>query len=281
MATFVQAAQEEGVCIEYSVAFLQSGPRQALLRVVNVIKHSTSKVIMAFMTHREVKALVEELQRQNITGLQWIGSDAWITDDSLTDSEGHTALIGALGFVVSRAKIPGLGKFLQQLHPSQFPYSTFLKEFWENVFNCTFNTHGLTDSRRLCSGSENLSDVETQFTDVSELRFTNNVYKAVYAVAHALHNLLTCEEGQGPLPNNSCARGNSIEPWQRVEVWDKGRLQKSSASPWHRTEVQDLQWPWNANPAEGNAGSFNRAAEGSAPELYLSQSASPLRTLLN
>ncbi|XP_035240511.1 extracellular calcium-sensing receptor-like isoform X1 [Anguilla anguilla] len=214
MATFVQAAQEVGVCVEYSVAFLISGPRHALLRVVEVIKHSTSKVIMAFMTHREVKVLVEELQKQNITGLQWIGSDAWITDNSLTDSEGYTALIGALGFVVSRAQIPGLGQFLQEVNPSQFPHSTFLREFWENVFNCTLTPHSLTDRRRLCSGSENLREVETQFTDVSELRFANNVYKAVYAVAHALHNLLTCEHSQGPFTNNSCANGNSIKPWQ-------------------------------------------------------------------
>ncbi|XP_035240482.1 extracellular calcium-sensing receptor-like [Anguilla anguilla] len=214
MATFVQAAQEVGVCVEYSVAFLKSGPRHALLRVVEVIKHSTSKVIMAFMTHREIKVLVEELQKQNITGLQWIGSDAWITDNSLTDSEGYTALIGALGFVVSRAQIPGLGQFLQEVNPSQFPHSAFLREFWENVFNCTLTPHSLTDRRRLCSGSEHLRDVETQFADVSELRFANNVYKAVYAVAHALHNLLTCEHSQGPFTNNSCANDNSIKPWQ-------------------------------------------------------------------
>ncbi|KAJ8367768.1 hypothetical protein SKAU_G00077960 [Synaphobranchus kaupii] len=68
----------------------------------------------------------------------------------------------------------------------------FLREFWENVFNCALTPQSLTDGRRLCSGSEHLREVENQFTDVSELRFTNNVYKAVYAVAHALHNLLSC-----------------------------------------------------------------------------------------
>ncbi|XP_036393505.1 extracellular calcium-sensing receptor-like [Megalops cyprinoides] len=214
MATFVQAAQEEGVCIEYSEAFLKSGPRNVLLRVVDVIKHSTSKVIMAFMTHREVKVLVEELHRQNITGLQWIGSDAWITDNSLTDSEGHTALIGALGFVVRRARIPGLGKFLQEVHPFQYPQSSFLKEFWETVFNCTLTPHSISDTRRLCTGTEHLRDVQNEFTDVFELRFTNNVYKAVYAVAHALHNLHTCEHSQGPFPSNSCADGINIQPWQ-------------------------------------------------------------------
>ncbi|XP_056297289.1 extracellular calcium-sensing receptor-like [Pseudoliparis swirei] len=190
ITTFIQAAQEEGVCIEYYQAFEQTGPLHELAKVVESEKHSTSKVIVAFMSHREVKVLASELFRQNITGLQWVGSDAWITDDSLTDSEGHSLLVGSLGFTVSKAKIPGLEEHLRQLHPSQKP----------------------------CSGFESLQTVESYFTDVSELRFTNNVYKSVYAVAHALHSLVTCEEGRGPFYNGSCADTGYIQPWQSSRV---------------------------------------------------------------
>uniref|UniRef100_A0A4W6BZP1 G-protein coupled receptors family 3 profile domain-containing protein n=1 Tax=Lates calcarifer TaxID=8187 RepID=A0A4W6BZP1_LATCA len=108
IAAFIQAAQEYGVCIEYSEAFSLSDPPGSLQRIIEVIKHATSKVIMAFMSHREIKLLATELYKQNITGLQWVGSDAWITDHSLTDSEGHSILEGSLGFAVSQAKIPGL-----------------------------------------------------------------------------------------------------------------------------------------------------------------------------
>ncbi|KAI9538755.1 hypothetical protein NQZ68_012408 [Dissostichus eleginoides] len=121
MASFIQAAQEEGVCIEYYEAFDQTGPLHDLNKVVETVKHSTSMVIVAFMSHREVKVLATELYRQNITGLQLVGSDAWITDHSLTDSEGRSILVGSLGFVVSKAQIPGLEEHLRQIHPSQFP----------------------------------------------------------------------------------------------------------------------------------------------------------------
>uniref|UniRef100_A0A8C9S4B0 G-protein coupled receptors family 3 profile domain-containing protein n=1 Tax=Scleropages formosus TaxID=113540 RepID=A0A8C9S4B0_SCLFO len=88
-------------------------------------------------------------------------------------------------------QIEGLQNFLQQLHPSHFPQSSFIGEFWETVFNCTLSPQSLSTSVRPCSGFEHLESVQNEFTDVSELRFTYNVYKAVYAVAHALHNLYT------------------------------------------------------------------------------------------
>ncbi|XP_056230602.1 extracellular calcium-sensing receptor-like [Seriola aureovittata] len=213
IATFIQAALEEGVCIEYYQAFEQTGPLRELTKVVETVKYSTSKVIVAFMSHREVNVLATELYRQNVTGLQWVGSDAWITDHSLTDSEGHSILVGSLGFAVSRAHIPGLEEHLRLLHPSQFPDSPFVRDFWEDTFDCS-----LSDTRdaqrKSCSGFESLQDAKSYFTDVSELRFTNNVYKSVYAVAHALHNLFTCEEKKGPFYNGSCADTEHIQPWQ-------------------------------------------------------------------
>ena len=213
MTTFIEAAQEEKVCIEYYEAFQQTGPSHELAKIVEVVKRSTSKVIMAFMTHREIKVLAAELYKHNVTGLQFVGSDAWLTDHSLFDSEGHSILLGSIGFTVNRAQIPGLGKHLRDVQPSQFPYSQFVKDFWEYMFDCSLNGTG-NMQRRPCTGSESLHNIESLFTDVSELRFTNNVYKSVYAVAHALNNLFECEDGMGPFSNGDCANIEHIEPWQ-------------------------------------------------------------------
>lgn len=211
VAAFIQAAQEYGVCIDYSVTFSSSDPPDVLRRITETIKLSTSKVVLAFMSHREIKLLASELYKQNITGLQWIGSDAWITDPSLTDSEGHSILVGSLGFTVAKAKIPGLEEYLRQLHPSQFPDSQFVRDFWEDVFDCSLNETADTQ-KQPCSGFESLQNVNSQFTDMSELRFTNNVYKSVYAVAHALDNLIKCD--RGPMSNGSCSGSRHIQPWQ-------------------------------------------------------------------
>uniref|UniRef100_A0A3Q1J1I2 G-protein coupled receptors family 3 profile domain-containing protein n=1 Tax=Anabas testudineus TaxID=64144 RepID=A0A3Q1J1I2_ANATE len=216
IAAFIQAAKELGVCIEYSEAFLSTDPPDSLQRIIEMIKRSTSQVIMAFMSHREIMLLANELYKQNVTGLQWVGSDAWITDPSLADSEGYSILVGSLGFVVSNAKIPGLGEHLRRLHPSQFPNSQFVKDFWEYTFACSLNETA-NAHRKPCSGSESLNNVQSYFTDVSDLRFIYNVYKSVYAVAHALHNLITCDERNGPFYNESCADTKNIEPWQVLQ----------------------------------------------------------------
>uniref|UniRef100_A0A3Q1IWA7 G-protein coupled receptors family 3 profile domain-containing protein n=1 Tax=Anabas testudineus TaxID=64144 RepID=A0A3Q1IWA7_ANATE len=218
IVAFIHAAQEEGVCIEYHEAFEQTGPREELRKVVETVKYSTSKVIVAFMSQREIKVLATELYKQNVTGLQWVGSDAWITDPSLADSEGYSILVGSLGFVVSNAKIPGLGEHLRRLHPSQFPNSQFVKDFWEYTFACSLNETA-NAHRKPCSGSESLNNVQSYFTDVSDLRFIYNVYKSVYAVAHALHNLTTCDERNGPFYNE-----NSTECLKcPIDYWPNAR----------------------------------------------------------
>uniref|UniRef100_A0A8C5HPQ1 Extracellular calcium-sensing receptor-like n=1 Tax=Gouania willdenowi TaxID=441366 RepID=A0A8C5HPQ1_GOUWI len=208
IAAFIQAAQEYGICIEYSEAFSSSDPPKRLFEITEVIRMSTSRVIVAFMTHREVKLLSTALYQQNITGLQWIGSDAWITDDSLADSRGHSLLVGSLGFTVRRAKITGLEEHLRQLHPAQFPKSQFFKNFWEEVFDCSLDETENTQTQS-CSGFESLENVDSVFTDVSELRFSNNVYKSVYAVAKALDALVKCNKKL--LPNeNFLSKGKPI-----------------------------------------------------------------------
>ncbi|XP_017280160.1 extracellular calcium-sensing receptor-like [Kryptolebias marmoratus] len=216
IAAFIQAAQDYGVCIEYSVAFSSSDPPNVLQKIVQIIKHSTSKVIIAFLSHREIKLLASELYKENITGLQWIGSDAWITDPSLTDSEGYTILLGSLGFTVAKARIPGLEEHLRQLHPSQFPESEFVRDFWEDVFDCSLNKTANTQ-KQPCTGFESLQTVSSQFTDVSELRFTKNVYKSVYAVAHALDNFIKCDDVRRPLSDASCYNTKHVQPWQVLQ----------------------------------------------------------------
>ncbi|XP_072314529.1 extracellular calcium-sensing receptor-like [Eucyclogobius newberryi] len=219
VASFVQSAQEYEICIEYSEAFSSSGPPEQLQKIVEVIKRATSRVILAFMSHREINILAAEIYKRNMTGFQWVGSDAWITDYSLADSEGHGILVGSLGFVVSKTHIPGLEDHLRRLHPSQFPNSQFVRDFWESVFDCSL-VNSLNAKRKPCTGTESLQNVDIDFTDVSELRFETNVYKSLYAVAHALDDLLKCEEGKGPFANGSCAEMQNIQPSQVLHYLD-------------------------------------------------------------
>ncbi len=48
MATFLEAAEKEDICVEYSVAIYRTDPREKYLEVKDIIQKSASKVIVAF-----------------------------------------------------------------------------------------------------------------------------------------------------------------------------------------------------------------------------------------
>uniref|UniRef100_A0A3P9J2T4 Extracellular calcium-sensing receptor-like n=1 Tax=Oryzias latipes TaxID=8090 RepID=A0A3P9J2T4_ORYLA len=201
MATFIEAATKEGVCVEYSEAIARTASKEQVERVVRVISRGSAKVLVAFLAQNEIDILLEEALSQNLTGLQWVGSESWITAHHLATMKYSGILYGSIGFAIKKAKIVGLQDFLLQVHPSQDPQNHILKEFWEETFGCSFQS-SLQETKQ-CSGSERLRDIKNPFTDVSELRISNNVYKAVYAVAHAMHSMLKCGENNEAV-NASC-----------------------------------------------------------------------------
>ncbi|XP_068175287.1 olfactory receptor CJ1 [Antennarius striatus] len=217
MATFLEAAKKEGVCVEYSVAIYRTDPRKWFLEVVDIIKKSTSKVIVAFADGTDLDILFKELHAQNVTGVQWVGSEGWITYRFIASPRNYAVVQGALGFAALNAHIPGLQEFLTNSRPSTTPGDQGLVELWEAVFSCTLTPRAETPaegSAAACTGRESLWDTNTRFTDISDASLLNNVYKATYAVAHALHMLLTCEDGRGPFENYTCADRENIQPWQ-------------------------------------------------------------------
>uniref|UniRef100_A0A4W4HA86 G-protein coupled receptors family 3 profile domain-containing protein n=1 Tax=Electrophorus electricus TaxID=8005 RepID=A0A4W4HA86_ELEEL len=189
MAAFLKAAQEEGICVEYSEAYYRTQPRSKLERVANVIRRSTARVIVAFLTSSDMKFLVEELIRQPLPPIQWIASESWIIHP---DFLRFNICAGALGFGFPRSVIPGLPEFLLDLSPAQASTSPILTEFWESSFSCSLK--GRTGMRE-CDGSEDIRALQNPYTDTSQLRITNLVYKATYAIAHAIHSVI-CNDTQ-------------------------------------------------------------------------------------
>uniref|UniRef100_A0A3Q1GND2 Extracellular calcium-sensing receptor-like n=1 Tax=Acanthochromis polyacanthus TaxID=80966 RepID=A0A3Q1GND2_9TELE len=184
MASFLDAARKEGICVEYSESFYRAHPRSRVRRVADVIRRSTAVVIVAFLATGEMKLLLEELEKEPSPPRQWIGSETWVTDPQMLR---FSFCAGAIGFGIQQSVIPGLREFLLDLPPSKVAASTLLTEFWEDSFNCA------ASDKSVCDGSEDLQKLQSPYTDTSQLRVTNMVYKAVYALAHAIHSAV-CQE---------------------------------------------------------------------------------------
>ncbi|XP_015806576.3 extracellular calcium-sensing receptor-like [Nothobranchius furzeri] len=189
MASFIAAAQREGICVEYSVSFLRTDPHNKIQRVADVIRRSTAVVVVAFAVFGEMNVLYEELVREPSPPRQWIGSEGWITDPLLMS---HSLFAGAIGVGIQRSVIPGLRNFLLDLSPTEVAASSMLTQFWEEAFNCTL-TKNNDSGKRVCDGTEDLKTLKNPYTDTSQLRGVNMVYKAVYAIAHATHSAV-CQD---------------------------------------------------------------------------------------
>ncbi|KAM9359525.1 vomeronasal type-2 receptor 1-like [Symphorus nematophorus] len=206
MASFLDAAQKEGICVEYSESFYRTHPRSRIQRVADVIRRSTAMVVVAFAASTEMRILLEELSRESSPPRQWVGSESWVTNRDLLR---FSFCAGAIGFGIQQSVIPGLKEFLLDLSPSKVSASSLLTEFWEDAFNCRLGKSVAIDDS-VCDGSEDIQMLQNLYTDTSQLRVTNMVYKAVYAIAHAIHNAV-CQGTNSTLPCNKFSR---IDPKQ-------------------------------------------------------------------
>ncbi|XP_042342378.1 extracellular calcium-sensing receptor-like [Plectropomus leopardus] len=209
----MEALEGTEVCVDYHEVIPKNYPKMKMQRIVETIQKSTARAVVTFLIDQDAKALFEEVVLQNVTDKQWIANEAWITYSIVSTPRNIPSLAGTIGFAMRKADIPGVGAFLTRLNPSlSSPDSDpFIKELWEALFGCSLSAaHGGT----MCSGSEVIGVGESLYTDVSQPRITYNVYKAVYAIAHAIKDMLACEPGRGPFLQGRCPDVRRLQPVQ-------------------------------------------------------------------
>ncbi|MEQ2230306.1 hypothetical protein ILYODFUR_027904 [Ilyodon furcidens] len=206
MASFLEAALREGICVEYTESFFRTNPLSKIQRVADVIRRSTAMVVVAFTASGDMKVLLEELAREPSPPRQWIGSESWVTDPLLMS---FSFCAGAIGVAIQQSVIPGLRDFLLDLSPSEVAASPLLTEFWEDAFNCSLRATA-DPPKRECDGTEDIKTLKSPYTETSQLRISNMIYKAVYAIAHAIHNAV-CQKENGTI---QCDKHIRLEPKQ-------------------------------------------------------------------
>ncbi|XP_059362235.1 extracellular calcium-sensing receptor-like [Carassius carassius] len=178
--------ENTNICLAYHEMIPKDYTQERVLKILKVMKQSTAKVVVVFSVEGELYPFLREFVTQNITGIQWIASEAWVTASMLAQI--YPFLDGTIGFAIRQGHIPGLQNYLKTVTPEIHLPS--------------------------CTGKEPLRQEHSAFMNTSSPRVSYNVYKAVYALAHSLHNLIHCKPGNGPFENFSCANLNNVFPWQ-------------------------------------------------------------------
>uniref|UniRef100_A0A3B5M9K8 G-protein coupled receptors family 3 profile domain-containing protein n=1 Tax=Xiphophorus couchianus TaxID=32473 RepID=A0A3B5M9K8_9TELE len=204
MAIFTETAQQLGICVEYSTTFFRTDSSDKIQRLIEIIKGSTSRVVVAFLSHMDMDVLIQHLSNYNLTGYQWVGTEAWIFDSQTASRDKNHILDGAVGLYIPKAHVSGLREFMFDVRPLNSSNADLFTEFWEGLFRCKFKPSESPEMQKECTGHEDLTGVENVFTDMSHMSIFNNMYKGVYAVAHALHTVLSC--------NRTCDISTKLDP---------------------------------------------------------------------
>uniref|UniRef100_A0A8C4SFB4 Extracellular calcium-sensing receptor-like n=1 Tax=Erpetoichthys calabaricus TaxID=27687 RepID=A0A8C4SFB4_ERPCA len=207
-------------CVAFSET-LKTNDRARLLQVISVIKQSSAKIIVLFLTKTIMGTFIKEAVLRNITGKQWIACDLWSAYPSLASNDNFDFFGGTIGIIARRGSIPGFEKFLRDIQPTSDVKNNLYSQFWETIFQCKFKNSSVAGDGKVCTGTEDMKSIKNEYSDVSQLRASYNVYKAVYALAHALHNIVICKDREGPFENNTCADITKVQPWQLLHYLRK------------------------------------------------------------
>ncbi|XP_069053376.1 extracellular calcium-sensing receptor-like [Lepisosteus oculatus] len=129
--SFTKEVVKHGVCIAFTENILSTYSATKILHLLDTIKTSTVKVILAFASERDLRVLMQEIVRQNITGIQWIASEAWITAARPSTVEFFRSFGGTVGFTTRKMAIPPFKDFLLNIRPSLDSTNNLNNIFWE------------------------------------------------------------------------------------------------------------------------------------------------------
>ncbi|XP_060541315.1 vomeronasal type-2 receptor 26-like [Pantherophis guttatus] len=122
---------------------------------------------------------------------------------------------GAISIVVHLSDLVGFQDFVRERNPATNEEDGFLKEFWEDAFQCAFpNSSGVKNFDGLCTGEEKIETLPSSIFDMNMNSHSYTIYNAVYAVVHALHALYSFKRKHTVLPDTSQLNLRHQEFWQ-------------------------------------------------------------------
>ncbi|XP_033024088.1 extracellular calcium-sensing receptor-like [Lacerta agilis] len=212
-----------GACVAFSELLDKPPDTGNVERVARRVAGSKSQVIVTFCGS-EAQPLLVLLHSQGVKGKVWLCSEAMSHITFYRNRQALLMLSGSLAISSRKQPVPGLRDFVIRLHPSASPEDIFIQEFWGEVFHCWWDAsskEGGNKSSHSCTGKENLGDGRNSFVGMMGFGLSFNIHNAVYAIAHALHDMAQ-EEPRGLKRTEGRVPG--IEPWKLLHYLRKVRF---------------------------------------------------------
>uniref|UniRef100_A0A9J7YL20 G-protein coupled receptors family 3 profile domain-containing protein n=1 Tax=Cyprinus carpio carpio TaxID=630221 RepID=A0A9J7YL20_CYPCA len=185
---FMQISREAGgICIAQSLK-IPHDHKQAdfdkIIRQLLETRHARAVIIFAY--DEDIRGILNASKRADQVGhFLWIGSDSWGAKNSPIQGL-EDAAIGAVTILPKRATIEGFDQYFTSRTLENNRRNVWFAEFWEENFNCKLmSSSKKEDTSRKCTGQERIG-TDSKYEQEGKVQF---VIDAVYAMAHALHNM--------------------------------------------------------------------------------------------
>nr|XP_023691666.1 metabotropic glutamate receptor 8-like isoform X4 [Paramormyrops kingsleyae] len=186
---FIQISRETGgLCIAQSMKIPREPKFGEFDKIIKrLMETSNARGVIIFANEDDIKRVLEAAKKANLTGhFQFVGSDSWGAKSSpILDQE--EVAEGAVTILPKRASIDGFDQYFTSRSLENNRRNIWFAEFWEDDFRCKLTRPGikLDSDKKKCTGEERISR-DSHYEQEGKVQF---VIDAVYAMAHALHNM--------------------------------------------------------------------------------------------
>ncbi|XP_059109680.1 vomeronasal type-2 receptor 116-like [Peromyscus eremicus] len=176
---------------------------------LGMVQESWANIIIIYGDNDSLQGLMRNLGQLILTRKVWLLTSEWdltnIADFFLLDS-----FHGSLIFSQHHEQVVEYKKFIQTVNPYQYPEDNYLPKLWIMFFKCSFSEldcHLLEN----CQPNASLEFLPRYIFDTAMNEDSYNTYKAVYTVAHSLHEMSLQQVQMQPLGNGERM---VFSPWQ-------------------------------------------------------------------
>uniref|UniRef100_A0AAQ5Z5Z6 G-protein coupled receptors family 3 profile domain-containing protein n=1 Tax=Amphiprion ocellaris TaxID=80972 RepID=A0AAQ5Z5Z6_AMPOC len=186
---FIQKSREDGgLCISQSVKIPREprvGEFDKIIRRLS--ENPNARVVIIFANEDDIRRLLQAAKKANQTGhFIWVGSDSWGSKISPILNQEEMAE-GAVTILPKRQSIKGFDRYFISRTLENNRRNIWFAEFWENNFQCKLSRHAVKKGSGIkkCTNHERIGK-DSSYEQEGKVQF---VIDAVYAMAHALHNM--------------------------------------------------------------------------------------------
>ncbi|XP_076718785.1 taste receptor type 1 member 1 [Callospermophilus lateralis] len=192
-------ATKRGICIAFK-GIMSSSAQEGDKEMWSMMRHlalARTTVVVVFSSRQLARVFFKSVVLAKLTGKVWIASEDWAISTHITNLPGIQGIGTVLGVAIQQRLIPGLKEFEEAYaRADKGALRSCSKGSW-----CSTN--------QLCRECQTFTEYTMPKLGAFSMSSAYNVYRAVYAAAHGLHQLLGCASG-------TCSKGQ-VYPWQLLE----------------------------------------------------------------